>query len=160
MAQLSDSAAIDAPSATRDTTEKPLVRPHLAFSARSGQVRRRGRRSAHGKAESHPARQGKPTISEARLAWALADAVSVCFTAHDHLAIYTALGAGETRSAIERMLDVSVRTRYPLPAKLTSTLATWLDGTVTLSSSRQLGESVSEHCYAVLQGPPLPGRDH
>jgi hypothetical protein len=34
------------------------------------------------------------------------------------------------------------------------------DGTVTLSSSRQLGESVSEHCYAVLQGPPLPGRDH
>ena len=28
-------------------------------------------------------------------------------------------------------------------------------GTVTLSSSRQLGESVSEHCYAVLQGPPL-----
>jgi hypothetical protein len=37
---------------------------------------------------------------------------------------------------------------------------TVLDGTVTLSSSRQLGESVSEHCYAVLQGPPLPGRDH
>ena len=32
---------------------------------------------------------------------------------------------------------------------------TVLDGTVTLSSSRQLGESVSEHCYAVLQGPPL-----
>ena len=37
---------------------------------------------------------------------------------------------------------------------------TVLDGTVTLSSSRQLGESVSEHCNAVLQGPPLPGRDH
>ncbi len=37
---------------------------------------------------------------------------------------------------------------------------TVLDGTVTLSSSRQLGESVSEHCYAVVQGPPLPGRDH
>jgi hypothetical protein len=37
---------------------------------------------------------------------------------------------------------------------------TVMDGTVTLSSSRQLGESVSEHCYAVLQGPPLPGRDH
>ena len=29
------------------------------------------------------------------------------------------------------------------------------DGTVTLSSSRQLGESVSEQCYAVLQGPPV-----
>src|SRR6185503_8033229 len=30
------------------------------------------------------------------------------------------------------------------------------DGTVTLSSSRQLGESVSEHCYAVLQGHRYP----
>jgi NADPH:quinone reductase len=37
---------------------------------------------------------------------------------------------------------------------------TCVPGTVTFSSSRQLGESVSEHCYAVLQGPALPGRDH
>jgi len=65
--------------------------------------------------------------SEGTLAWALADAVSVCFTAHDHLGVYTALGAGETYSAIGRILDIAVRKRYPLPANLISTLAVWLD---------------------------------
>jgi hypothetical protein len=65
--------------------------------------------------------------SEAKLAWALADAVSVCFTAKDQLGIYTTLGAGETYSAIERMLDIAVRKRYPLPARLISALAAWLD---------------------------------
>ncbi len=66
-------------------------------------------------------------MSEAKLAWALADAVSVCFTANDQLAIYTTLGAGETYSAIELMLDIAVRKRYPLPANLVSTLVVWLD---------------------------------
>lgn len=65
--------------------------------------------------------------SEATLAWALADTVSVCFAAHDNLGIYTALGAGETYSAIEQVLDIAVRKRYPLPAKLISMLAVWLD---------------------------------
>lgn len=39
--------------------------------------------------------------SEARLAWALADAVSVCF--------------------------IAVRNRYPLPTRLISAVAAWLD---------------------------------
>jgi hypothetical protein len=64
--------------------------------------------------------------SESELAWALADAVSVCFTGRDRLGIYTALGAGETYTAIETMLDITVRKRYPLPAKLISALAIWL----------------------------------
>lgn len=38
--------------------------------------------------------------SEATLAWALVDVVSTCFTPDDRLGIYTALGAGETYSAI------------------------------------------------------------
>ena len=66
--------------------------------------------------------------SEASLAWALADAVSVCFTWLDHVGIYIALGAGETCSAIEQILGIAVRKRYPLPATLISTLAVWLDG--------------------------------
>jgi len=65
--------------------------------------------------------------SEAALAWELADTVSVCFAAHDNLGIYTALGAGETYMAIEHILDIAVRKRYPLPAKLLSALAVWLD---------------------------------
>jgi hypothetical protein len=64
---------------------------------------------------------------EATLAWALADIVSVCFTAHDHLGIYIAVGAGETYAAIEQMLDIAVCKRYPLPATLLDALAVWLD---------------------------------
>jgi hypothetical protein len=57
----------------------------------------------------------------------LAGVVSVCFTARDHLGIYTALGAGENYSAIERTLNVAVRERHPLPARLISALGAWLD---------------------------------
>jgi hypothetical protein len=65
--------------------------------------------------------------SEAKLAWALADAVSVCFTAKDHLGIYTMLGAGETYSAIVLLLGIAVRKRCPLPTRLISALVAWLD---------------------------------
>jgi hypothetical protein len=66
--------------------------------------------------------------AEAKLAWALADAASVCFTEADHLAVYTALGAGESYSAIARTLAIAVRSRYSLPAGLVKELTTWLDG--------------------------------
>jgi hypothetical protein len=71
--------------------------------------------------------KGASVTSEAELAWALAGVVSVCFTARDHLGIYTALGAGENYSAIERTLNVAVRERHPLPARLISALGAWLD---------------------------------
>ncbi len=64
---------------------------------------------------------------EATLAWALADAVSVRFAAHEHLGIYIALGAGESYAAIEHMLDIAVCKRHPLPATLLGALAVWLD---------------------------------
>jgi hypothetical protein len=73
------------------------------------------------------ARRGDSVTSEAALAWELADTVSVCFAAHDNLGIYTALGADETYVAIERMLDIAARKRYPLPAGLLRALAAWLD---------------------------------
>jgi hypothetical protein len=72
-------------------------------------------------------RVGDSVTSEATVAWALADIVSVCFAAHDNICIYTALGAGETYAAIGQMLDIAVRKRHPLPATLLSTLAVWLD---------------------------------
>jgi hypothetical protein len=73
------------------------------------------------------ARVGDSVTSEATLAWALADIVSVGFTAHDSLGIFTALGAGDAYAAVERMLDIAVRQRYPLPATLLGALAGWLD---------------------------------
>lgn len=113
--------------ATLRTTEKPLAWPHLAFTAPHGQLPGRGRPPIPDEAVSLRERKGDSMPSEATLAWALADAVAVCFTATDRLGIYTTLGAGETYSAILRMLDIAVRNRYPLPARLISALATWLD---------------------------------
>jgi hypothetical protein len=66
--------------------------------------------------------------AEAKLAWALADAASACFTEADHLGIYAALGAGETYSAIVRALSVAARSQFSLPAKLIHELRTWVDG--------------------------------
>jgi len=73
------------------------------------------------------ARKGDTVTPEATLAWALADAVSGCFAAPDHLGIYIALGAGESYEAIEQMLDIAVCRRHPLPATLIGALAAWLD---------------------------------
>jgi hypothetical protein len=69
-----------------------------------------------------------PMSAEAKLAWALADAASVCFTEADHIGVYTALGAGESYSAIVRTLVIVVGARHSLPAKLVSELTTWLNG--------------------------------
>ncbi len=65
---------------------------------------------------------------EAKLAWALADAASTCFTEADHASVYTALGAGEAYTAIVRTLAIAVRARHSLPANLITELTTWLDG--------------------------------
>ena len=65
--------------------------------------------------------------AEAKLAWATADAASSCFTESDRISVYTALGAGETYSAIVRILAITVQARHSLPAKLVSQLSTWLD---------------------------------
>jgi hypothetical protein len=66
--------------------------------------------------------------TEAKLAWALADAASTCFTEKDHLGVYTALGAGEANLAIVRTLAIAVRARHSLPTNLITELTAWLDG--------------------------------
>ena len=110
-----------------DTMETPFGRPYGAVAAPRRQLRSRGQRPIPTQIVPLTARKRASVTSEAELAWALADAVSDCFTAKDQLGIYTALGAGETYSAIERMLDIAVRMRYSLPVTLISALAAWLD---------------------------------
>jgi hypothetical protein len=113
--------------AATNSWDEPFVRPCLAFRPPPSQLHKHGQRPITAQAVPSTANNGAPWMSEAELAWALADAVSVCFTANEHLGIYAALGAGETYSAIARMLDVAVGKRYPLPATLVSALAAWLD---------------------------------
>jgi hypothetical protein len=95
--------------------------------------------------------------SEAKLAWALADADSDCFTAQDHRGICTALGASETYSAVEGMLETAVRKRYPLPADLISALAAWLDcyiGNGYEPTTRDLLNRVEPQALPMAASPP------
>jgi hypothetical protein len=138
-----------------DTMEKPYGRPHLAFPVRRG--RRQRRDPIPTQTVPVTARKGASVTSEAILAWALADAVSVCFTAKDQLGIYTTLGAGENYSAIDRMLDIAVRKRYPLPATLINTLAAWLDcyiGNEHEPTTRSLLNRVEPQALPTTAPPP------
>lgn len=63
---------------------------------------------------------------DAELAWLLAEAVGPCFTENDRHRVYTELGAGEAHVAIGHMLEIAVRERRSLPAKLASVLTAWL----------------------------------
>jgi hypothetical protein len=135
--------------------EKPYGRPHLAFPVRRG--RRQRRDPIPTQTVPVTARKGASVTSESTLAWALADAVSVCFTAKDQLGIYTTLGAGENYSAIDRMLDIAVRKRYPLPATLINTLAAWLDcyvGNEYEATTRSLLNRVEPQAPPTTAPPP------
>jgi len=124
---MSYAESVDA-GAAKTVTENPVGWPYSAFTQPRARIRRRRQRPIPTPAARSPAPRKRASMtSEAKLAWALADAVSVCFTAHDHLGIYTTLGAGETYVAINRMLDIAVGKRYPLPARLIRALAAWLD---------------------------------
>jgi hypothetical protein len=66
------------------------------------------------------------------------------------------LGAGETYAAIDRMLDIAVRKRYPLPARLISALAAWLDcyvGNEDEPTTRSLLNHVEPEALPTIGGP-------
>jgi hypothetical protein len=156
---MSHTETVDA-RAAKNMTEKPFAPPYSAFTQPRGRIRRRRQRLIPAQAAPPAARKGDSMKSEAKLAWALADAVSVCFTTKDQLGIYTALGAGETYGAIDRMLDIAVRKRYPLPAKLISALAAWLDcyiGNEHEPTTRSLLNQVEPQALPTTS-PPLMAR--
>jgi hypothetical protein len=62
-----------------------------------------------------------------RLAWLLADELTVSFLDEDHTAVYIELGAGDIWPAIIRMLTIAVRDELSLPAGLVTEFAVWLD---------------------------------
>jgi hypothetical protein len=62
-----------------------------------------------------------------RLAWLLADELTVSFGHDDHTAVYVELGAGEIWPAITRMLTIAVRDELSLPAGLVTEFTVWLD---------------------------------
>ena len=59
-----------------------------------------------------------PIISDANMAWLLADAANVCLTGHERTMTFVELGCGEHHLAIERILDVVNSNRMALPVAI------------------------------------------
>ena len=67
-------------------------------------------------------------ISDANMAWMLADAANVCLTGHERTMTFVELGCGENRLAIERILNAVMSNRMMLPVAVFDRLTRWLDG--------------------------------
>jgi hypothetical protein len=70
------------------------------------------------------------TISDADMAWMLADAANACLMGHERTMTFVELGCGEHHLAIERILNAVVSTRVALPLAIFDRLTRWLDGYV------------------------------
>ncbi len=67
-------------------------------------------------------------ISDANVAWMLADAASVCLTGHERTMAFVELGCGEHHLAIERILNAVMSNRTMLSVAIFDRLTRWLDG--------------------------------
>jgi hypothetical protein len=69
-----------------------------------------------------------PIISDANIAWLLADAADVCLTGYERTMTFVEMGCGENHLAIERMLNAVISSRMMLPVAILDRLTRWLDG--------------------------------
>jgi hypothetical protein len=69
-----------------------------------------------------------PTISDADMAWLLADAADMCLMGHERTMTFVELGCGEHHLAIERILNAIMSKPMILPLAIFDRLTRWLDG--------------------------------
>jgi hypothetical protein len=65
--------------------------------------------------------------AESDLAWELADAISTLLADRDRDQLYATIGAGESYTAIDTMLQTIAPQCFPIPAELITKLINWLD---------------------------------
>jgi hypothetical protein len=70
------------------------------------------------------------TISDANMAWLLADAADGCLTGHERMMTFVELGCGENNLAIARILNAVISSRMTLPVAIFDRLTRWLGGYV------------------------------
>jgi hypothetical protein len=81
-----------------------------------------------GSSSQSPTRVDLSIISDANIAWLLADAADPCLTGHERTMAFVELGCGESHLAIERILNAVISSRMMLPVAIFDRLARWLDG--------------------------------
>jgi hypothetical protein len=95
-------------------------------------------------------------ISDANMAWMLADAANVCLTGHERTMTFVELGCGENHLAIERILNAVMSNRMMLPAAVFDKLTRWLDGYAGSPEEPQLRTMLAE--VQARQFEPIPLR--
>ena len=94
------------------------------------------------------------TISDANMAWLLADAADVCLTGYQRTMTYIELGSGENHLAIERILNAVMSSGMTLPGAIFDTLTRWLDGYAGSPEEPQLRTTLAE--IRAQQFEPVP----
>jgi hypothetical protein len=84
------------------------------------------------------------SVSDASVAWMLADAADVGLTGYERTMAFVELGAGEDHLAIERILNVFLSRPMTLPAAVFDRLARWLDGYAGSSEEPRLRTMLAE----------------
>ena len=95
-------------------------------------------------------------ISDANMAWMLADAADVCLTGHERTMTFVELGSGENHLAIERILNAVMSAWTTLPVAGSNRLARWLDGYAGSSEEPRLRTMLAE--IRAQQFEPVPLR--
>ena len=99
---------------------------------------------------------GLSIISDANMAWLLADAADVWLTGYERTMTFVELGSGENHLAIERMLNVVISSRMTLPVAVFDRLTRWLDGYAGSPEEPQLRTTLTE--IQAQQFEPVPLR--
>jgi hypothetical protein len=85
-----------------------------------------------------------PIVSDASVAWMLADAADVGLTGYERTMTFVELGAGEDHLAIERILNVFLSCRMTLPVAVFDRMTRWLEGYAGSSEEPRLRTMLAE----------------
>lgn len=83
-------------------------------------------------------------ISDADMAWALADSAGSCLTEHERTMTFVELGCGEEHLAIARVLAAVASSRMALPEAVLAPLADWLHSYADNPAQTKLHKALAE----------------
>ena len=94
-------------------------------------------------------------ISDADVAWMLADAADMCLTGHERTMTFVELGCREHHLAIERILNAVLSSGMVLPVAIFDGLTRWLDGYAGSPEEPHLRTTVADVRAQQFQPVPL-----
>jgi hypothetical protein len=108
-----------------------------------------------GASSSAPTTFDLSVISDANVAWMLAEAANVCLTGHERTMTFVELGCGEHHLAIERILKAVMSNRMTLPVTIFDRLTRWIAGYAGSPEEPQLRTVVAKVRAQHFESVPL-----